>query len=143
MNLSEAPWISADIAYRRSALLATDGFDERFPLAFREDADLGLRTVRAGYAIVWGERVTTHPLASPNARRSSLRDQAGNAGNALLRTKYGPRWRFAGRYVTRTGRPSPDHHRRRDRGISGYVFQPRRPAACPRQLDSRPAAGWP
>jgi histidinol-phosphate phosphatase family protein len=93
MNLSGALWITADIAYRRSALLATGGFDERFPRAFREDADLGLRTVRAGYALVWGERVTTHPLASPSSWRSSLKDQAGNADNALLRAKYGRRWR--------------------------------------------------
>ena len=61
--------------------------------AFREDADLGLRTVRAGYAVVWGERVTTHPLASPGSWRSSLKDRACNADNALLRAKYGRRWR--------------------------------------------------
>jgi hypothetical protein len=46
-----------------SALLASRGF-ERLPRAFREDADLALPAVRLGYAIVWGERVTTHPLAS-------------------------------------------------------------------------------
>ena len=63
-NLTGALWITADMAYRRLALLATGGFDERFPRAFREDADLALRTVRLGYAIVCGERVTTHPLAS-------------------------------------------------------------------------------
>jgi cellulose synthase/poly-beta-1,6-N-acetylglucosamine synthase-like glycosyltransferase len=95
INLSGALWITADMAYRRSALLATGGFDERFPRAFREDADLGLRTVRAGYAIAWGERVTTHPLASPSSWRSSLNVQAGNADNALLRAKYGRRWRSA------------------------------------------------
>jgi HAD superfamily hydrolase (TIGR01662 family) len=105
MNLSGALWITADIAYRRSALLATGGFDERFPRAFREDADLGLRTVRAGYALVWGERVTTHPLASPNSWYGSLKDQAGNADNALLRAKYGRRWRsLIGTSYGRTGR---------------------------------------
>ncbi len=105
MNLSGASWITADMAYRRSALLATGGFDERFPRAFREDADLALRTVRLGYAIVWGERVTTHPLASSTSWRSSLRDQAGNADNALLRAKYGRRWRsLIGTSPGRTGR---------------------------------------
>jgi HAD superfamily hydrolase (TIGR01662 family) len=105
MNLSGALWISADIAYRRSALLTTGGFDERFPRAFREDADLALRTVRLGYAIVWGERVTTHPLASSTSWRSSLRDQTGNADNALLRAKYGRRWRsLIGTSPGRTGR---------------------------------------
>jgi HAD superfamily hydrolase (TIGR01662 family) len=93
MNLSGALWITADMAYRRSALLATGGFDERFPRAFREDADLALRTVRLGHAIVWGERVTTHPVAASTSWRSSLRDQAGNADNALMRAKYGRRWR--------------------------------------------------
>jgi HAD superfamily hydrolase (TIGR01662 family) len=104
-NLSGALWITADMAYRRSALLASGGFDERFPRAFREDADLGLRTVRLGYAIVWGERVTTHPLASSTGWRSSLRAQAGNADNALLRAKYGRRWRsLIGTSQGRTGR---------------------------------------
>jgi histidinol-phosphate phosphatase family protein len=92
-GLVGAQWITADMAYRRSALLTTGGFDERFPRAFREDADLGLRTVRAGYSIVWGERVTTHPVTSRGGWRSSLRAQAGNADNARMRAKFGPRWR--------------------------------------------------
>ena len=104
-NLTGALWITADMAYRRSALLASGGFDERFPRAFREDADLALRTVRLGYAIVWGERVTTHPLASAPGWRSSLMAQAGNADNALLRAKYGRRWRsLIGTSPGRTGR---------------------------------------
>ena len=92
-GLVGAQWITADMAYRRSALLATGGFDERFPRAFREDADLGLRTVRAGYSIVWGDRVTTHPLTARGGWRSSLRAQAGNADNARMRAKFGRRWR--------------------------------------------------
>jgi len=93
LALVGAPWITADMAYRRAALVATGGFDERFPRAFREDSDLALRTVRLGYVMTWGERVTTHPLASPANWRSSLKDQAGNADNAWLRAKYGRRWR--------------------------------------------------
>jgi histidinol-phosphate phosphatase family protein len=105
LNLSGALWITADMAYRRSALLATGGFDERFPRAFREDADLALRTVRVGYSIVWGERVTTHPLDPSASWRSSLRAQAGNADNALLRAKYGRHWRsLIGTSPGRTGR---------------------------------------
>ena len=61
--------------------------------------------MRLGYAIVWGERVTTHPLASSTSWRSSLRDQAGNADNALLRAKYGRHWRsLIGTSQGRTGR---------------------------------------
>jgi HAD superfamily hydrolase (TIGR01662 family) len=109
LGLNGALWITADMAYRRTALVETGGFDERFPRAFREDADLALRTVRNGYAIAWGERVTTHPLASStgwrNGLRGSLRDQAGNADNALMRVKYGRRWRsLIGTPPGRTGR---------------------------------------
>ena len=109
LGLNGASWITADMAYRRTALVETGGFDERFPRAFREDADLALRTVRNGYAIAWGERVTTHPLASSTNWRNglidSLTDQAGNADNALMRAKYGRRWRsLIGTTPGRTGR---------------------------------------
>jgi len=105
LALGGALWITADMAYRRAALVETGGFDERFPRAFREDSDLALRTVRFGYAIAWGERVTTHPLAPPTNWRSSLKVQAGNADNALLRAKYGRRWRsLIGTTGGRTGR---------------------------------------
>ena len=105
MALSGALWITADMAYRRAVLVETGGFDERFPRAFREDSDLAIRTVRNGYRIAWGERVTTHPLASSTSLRTSLRDQARNADNALLRAKYGPDWRsLIGTTPGRTGR---------------------------------------
>jgi HAD superfamily hydrolase (TIGR01662 family) len=105
LGLSGALWITADMAYRRAALVQTDGFDERFPRAFREDSDLALRTVRSGYGIAWGERVTTHPLAPATSWRNSLKDQAGNADNALMRAKYGRRWRsLIGTTPGRTGR---------------------------------------
>jgi histidinol-phosphate phosphatase family protein len=92
-GLAGAPWITADMAYRRSALVRTGGFDERFPRAFREDSDLALRMVRAGSTIVWGRRTTTHPLVARGGWRGVLRAQAGNADNALLRAKYGRDWR--------------------------------------------------
>lgn len=103
--LASAHWITADMAYRRTALLATGGFDERFPRAFREDSDLALRTVRAGFRIVGGDRVTEHPIRSRGGWLSSVRAQAGNADNALLRAKFGPRWRrMIGEVGGRTGR---------------------------------------
>jgi HAD superfamily hydrolase (TIGR01662 family) len=92
-GLVGAPWITADMAYRRSALATTGGFDERFPRAFREDADLALRVIRAGFILVWGRRCTTHPLVARGGWRGTLRAQAGNADNALLRAKYGRHWR--------------------------------------------------
>ena len=40
---------TANVAYRRSVLERVDGFDESFPLAAGEDADLQRRVVDAGY----------------------------------------------------------------------------------------------
>lgn len=91
--LTGARWITADMAYRRKALLATGGFDERFPRPFREDSDLALRTVRAGFEIVRGNRVMIHPLRGRGGWRGSITAQRGNTDNALLRAKFGPGWR--------------------------------------------------
>ncbi|MFI2475603.1 HAD-IIIA family hydrolase [Nocardia xishanensis] len=91
-RLATARWITADMAYRRSVLAEVGGFDERFPRAFREDADLALRVCLAGYVIATGQRLTRHPVHE-SGPMASLRAQRGNADNALLRRKYGPRWR--------------------------------------------------
>ena len=91
-GLETARWITADIAYRRTVLEEVGGFDERFPRAYREDADLGLRVTGAGYRIVRGRRCVTHPVR-PADRLVSVRLQAGNADDALMRALHGPRWR--------------------------------------------------
>lgn len=90
--LQTAQWATADLAYRRMALAAVGGFDERFPRAYREDADLGLRLVRDGWTIVTGARVITHPVRPADAW-VSVRLQAGNADDPLMRALHGPRWR--------------------------------------------------
>ncbi|WP_199430126.1 HAD-IIIA family hydrolase [Qaidamihabitans albus] len=92
LGLTAARWITADMAYRRSALLEAGGFDERFPRAFREDADLALRVRRAGHRIAEGERTTTHPAGNGDFL-ASVRRQRGNADNALMRRKHGRDWR--------------------------------------------------
>ena len=91
-GLATARWITADLAYRRTALQRVGGFDERFGRAYREDADLALRVIGAGYRIVTGQRRTAHPVrrASPLA---SVRAQRGNADDALMRRRHGPGWR--------------------------------------------------
>ncbi|SCF28742.1 Glycosyltransferase, catalytic subunit of cellulose synthase and poly-beta-1,6-N-acetylglucosamine synthase [Micromonospora viridifaciens] len=91
-GLAEGRWITADMAYRRAALVAAGGFDERFPRAYREDAELAHRVRRAGWRLVRGHRRVTHPVR-PESRRVSLRTQRGNADDALLRRLYGPNWR--------------------------------------------------
>jgi histidinol-phosphate phosphatase family protein len=91
-GLAGARFATADMAYRRAALVAVGGFDERFPRAYREDADLALRVMNAGYEISVGKRVVDHP-PGPVRRFASLQQQAGNADDALMRRLHGPGWR--------------------------------------------------
>jgi HAD superfamily hydrolase (TIGR01662 family) len=91
-GLATSSWITADLAYRRAALAAVGGFDERFPRAFREDSDLALRVMDAGGRLVRGDRRTTHPVR-PADRWISLRVQAGNADDVLMRRLHGRTWR--------------------------------------------------
>nr|MBA2768993.1 glycosyltransferase [Sporichthyaceae bacterium] len=63
-GLQTAAWITADMGYRRPVLEQLGGFDERFPRAFREDADIALRVQRCGGRLVRGRRRTTHPVRS-------------------------------------------------------------------------------
>jgi HAD superfamily hydrolase (TIGR01662 family) len=90
-GLADAWWITADIAYRRDALVETGGFDERFPRAFREDADLALRVMDAGWTLSRGERRTVHPIRAAS-RWASVWAQAGNADDALMRAVHGSGW---------------------------------------------------
>ncbi|OBK73275.1 HAD-IIIA family hydrolase [Mycobacterium sp. 1274761.0] len=92
-RLSDAKWITADMAFKRSALIAVGGFDERFPRAYREDSDLAVRITKNG-AIAPGSRRSTHPVA-PSTWMSSVRAQIGNRDNALMRRKHGRKWRTA------------------------------------------------
>jgi hypothetical protein len=91
-GLEDARWATADMAYRHAALAAVGGFDERFPRAYREDADLGLRVTAAGGTIVAGSRVVTHPVR-PADPLVSLRLQAGNADDPVMRALHGADWR--------------------------------------------------
>ncbi|MFI8206604.1 glycosyltransferase family 2 protein [Streptomyces sp. NPDC085937] len=90
-GLATARWITADMAYRRRALEAVGGFDERFRRAFREDADLALRMLDAGWTLAEGRRTTTHPVR-PADRMVSVRLQAGNADDVLMTRLHGRDW---------------------------------------------------
>jgi histidinol-phosphate phosphatase family protein len=91
-RLATARWATADMAYRRTALEQVGGFDARFPHAYREDADLALRVLDAGYAFTRGRRMAVHPVG-PADRRVSVRLQRGNADDMLMRALHGPAWR--------------------------------------------------
>ena len=103
-GLASAKWITADMAYRRSVLADVAGFDERFVRAFREDADLALRVLAAGYRLTAGTRRTTHPVR-PADWWISVRQQAGNADDVLMARLHGPHWR------QRAGAPNGRRHR--------------------------------
>lgn len=98
-GLQEAPWVTADMSYRRSVLAEVGGFDERFPRAFREDADLALRVLDARHQLTRGRRIVTHPVRETDDW-VSLQQQAGNADDMLMRRLHGPGWR------ERAGSPS-------------------------------------
>ena len=91
-GLETARWITADLAVRRAALLGVGGFDERFPRAYREDADLALRLMDAGWGLALGTREVEHPVgvAGPWV---SVRKQAGNADDVLMTALHGHGWR--------------------------------------------------
>lgn len=90
-GLEDARWATADMAYRTRALVDAGGFDERFPRAYREDADLALRVLSAGWELHRGQRRTEHPVRSADPW-VSVRTQRGNVDDALMRRLHGPAW---------------------------------------------------
>jgi histidinol-phosphate phosphatase family protein len=105
IGLESARWITADMTYRRSALELLGGFDERFMRAYREDSELAIRALRAGYRLVRGRRDALHPIRQGRAL-VSVRAQAGNADDVLLTALHGIAWRRA---VSATGGRFPRH----------------------------------
>lgn len=91
-GLATARWITADMAVRRTALAEVGGFDERFPRAYREDSDLALRLMDAGWQLSTGERAIDHPAGAADWA-VTIRQQRGNADDALMRRVHGPDWR--------------------------------------------------
>jgi HAD superfamily hydrolase (TIGR01662 family) len=133
-GLAEATWITADMSYRRSALSAVGGFDERFPRAFREDADLGLRISARHGEIERGRRWITHPVR-PSDDWVSVRQQAGNADDFLMRALHGPDWRARAR--------APRGRRRRHLAVAAAAAISLAAASARRPLPATAAAlGW-
>lgn len=133
-GLERAWWATADMAYRRTALAAVGGFDERFTRAYREDADLALRVMDAGYELLRGDRHVVHPVR-PAGPWVSLRMQAGNADDVLMRRVHGPSWRR--RAVAPPGR-RPRHLATTGAGLLAFVA-----GAAHRRWSTRlAAAGW-
>jgi histidinol-phosphate phosphatase family protein len=90
--LQDARWITADLCVRRAALVSVGGFDERFPRAYREDADLALRLMDAGWTLHRGARTVEHPVGRARPW-VSVAKQAGNADDVLMDAVHGRDWR--------------------------------------------------
>ncbi|MFD7433131.1 glycosyltransferase family 2 protein [Streptomyces sp. NPDC059861] len=88
---ARARWGTVDMAYRTDALKQARGFDERFLRAHREDVDLALRLLDAGWGIRQGRRTTRHPVP-PADRWASLAAQRGHADDALMLRLHGAGW---------------------------------------------------
>lgn len=91
-GLQTSAWITADMIYRRPVLEEIGGFDERFRRAYREDSDLALRVHAAGWNIRSGLRRIVHPVRAAGPW-ISVRLQAGNADDVLMRALHGRDWR--------------------------------------------------
>jgi hypothetical protein len=91
-GLDGATWITADMAVRREALEQVGGFDERFARAYREDTDLALRLLDAGWRLEVGRRRVRHPVREA-PWWVSVPLQRGNADDVLLDRIHGPGWR--------------------------------------------------
>jgi glycosyltransferase involved in cell wall biosynthesis len=92
-QLERGVFLTCNAFYRRRALEAVDGFDERFAVPFREDSDLYYRVQSLGGACVMEPRARViHP--APRGRFGvSLRLQRYSLYNALLYKKHPGRYR--------------------------------------------------
>lgn len=103
-RLSDAEFVTANMFYRRDALAAIGGFDERFPVAWREDSDLAFSLLERGERLVRAPgAIVLHPLR-PAPWGVSVRQQQRSMYNALLYRKHprlyrkriqpSPPWRY-------------------------------------------------
>jgi glycosyltransferase involved in cell wall biosynthesis len=87
-RLQSSEFVTANCFCRRDALEAVGGFDERFPLAFREDSDLHFSLLAKGFEIGRAPgAIVRHPVR-PAAWGVSLRQQRKSMCNALLFKKH-------------------------------------------------------
>lgn len=103
-GLERSLFVTANCFYRRSALQAAGGFDERFAIPWREDSDLYFRLLRRGERLVPApDAVVVHPVRAAGWG-VSLRQQRKSMYNALLYKKHprlyrqvlqpAPPWRY-------------------------------------------------
>lgn len=87
-HLEHSEFATANCFYRREALLAVGGFDERFRAAWREDSDLFFRVLeRQLRCLVCETAIVVHPVR-PACWGVSLKQQRKSLFNALLYKKH-------------------------------------------------------
>ncbi len=82
---SENEWFATcNMAYPRSLLERLDGFDERFPAAWGEDTDLGLRARELGASQCYvGEALTWHAVL-PRSLPAAMREASRREGSVMV-----------------------------------------------------------
>jgi HAD superfamily hydrolase (TIGR01662 family) len=133
-GLETAPYATADIAYRRAALAAVGGFDERFRRAYREDSDLAVRLLRTGARIERGRRHALHPVG-PARWTKSVTAQSGNADDVRMAALHGRRWRML-------AQAPAGRHRRHAAVTAAAVLAAAATLLRRRRLGAAAAAGW-
>ena len=87
-GLERTPFVTANCFYRREALAAIGGFDERFTAPWREDSDLFFALIERGERLEpLEDAVVVHPVR-PAPWGVSLREQRKTMFNALLYKKH-------------------------------------------------------
>jgi glycosyltransferase involved in cell wall biosynthesis len=87
-GLERAEFATANAFVERAALVAVNGFDERFTAAWREDSDLQFSLLSAGGQVVKAARaIVVHPVR-PARWGVSLSQQRKSAFEALLYRKH-------------------------------------------------------
>jgi glycosyltransferase involved in cell wall biosynthesis len=87
-NLETAEFITANCACTKQAFKKVGGFDEDFPIAWREDSDLHFKFIAGAIPIIKVENaVIVHPVRQA-PWGVSLKEQKKSKYNALLRKKH-------------------------------------------------------
>ena len=87
-RLEEGEFVTANCFYRRSALEQAGGFDERFTMAWREDADLQFKLLTLSYKLGCAPAARVlHPVR-PAPWGVSIKEERKNMFNALLFKKF-------------------------------------------------------
>lgn len=93
-------YATCNMAYRRSVLESTGGFDERFRRPFGEDTDLAWRAIEAGARTAFVDQALVHHEVWPSSWWAHVRDRTRREGIVLaaalhpeLRSRfYRPHW---------------------------------------------------